>query len=126
MTKKYVLLGRNDVELIKQSAIEIMNLLSNTEALMLLSNIGLVLQQKVRHGSMFRMELITSDVKIEVENKGFTLEYNAKDQRLISVFIFMLKLMSKWEKRPDTFAFREPDGTDDLDKFSDFISEFEV
>ena len=34
--------------------------------------------------------------------------------------------MSKWEKRPDTFAFREPDGTDDLDKFSDFISEFEV
>ena len=126
MTKKYVLLGRNDVELIKQSAIEIMNLLSNTEALMLLSNIGLVLQQKVRHGSMFRMELITSDVKIEVENKGFTLEYNAKDQRLISVFIFMLKLMSKWEKRPDTFAFSKPDSTDDLDKFSDFISEFEV
>lgn len=126
MTKKYVLLGRNDVELIKQSVIEIMNLLSNTEALMLLSNIGLVLQQKVRHGSMFRMELITSDVKIEVENKGFTLEYNANNQRLISVFIFILKLMSKWEKRPDTFAFSKPDGTDDLDKFSDFISEFEV
>ena len=44
----------------------------------------------------------------------------------ISVFIFMLKLMSKWEKRPDTFAFSKPDGSDDLDKFSDFISEYEV
>ena len=126
MTKKYILLSRNDVELIKESTNEIMNLLTNTETLMLLINISLALQQKVKHGSMFQSQLITSDIKIEVENKGFTLEYVPEQQRLISVFIFMLRLMSKWEKRPDTFAFRKPDGTHDLDKFSEFISEFEV
>lgn len=126
MTKKYILLSRNDVELIKESTNEIMNLLTNTETLMLLINISLALQQKVKHGSMFQAQLITSDIKIEVENKGFTLEYVPEQQRLISVFIFMLRLMSKWEKRSDTFAFRKPDGTHDLDKFSEFISEFEV
>ena len=88
MTKKYILLSRNDVELIKESTNEIMNLLTNTETLMLLINISLALQQKVKHGSMFQAQLITSDIKIEVENKGFTLEYVPEQQRLISVFIF--------------------------------------
>ena len=126
MTKKYILLSRNDVELIKESTNEIMNLLTNTETLMLLINISLALQQKVKHGSMFQAQLITSDIKIEVENKGFTLEYVPEQQRLISVFIFMLRLMCLLEKRSDTFALRKPDGTHDLDKFSEFISEFEV
>lgn len=124
--KQYILLGRNDVETIKQATTEIMNLLSNTEALMLLSNIGLVLQQKIKYGTLYQIELIISDVKIEVENKGYTLEFEPENQRLISTFIFILKVMSKWEKQPNTFAFRQPDGSADLDKFSNFISEFEV
>lgn len=124
--KQYILLGRNDVEIIKQATTEIMNLLSNTEALMLLSNIGLVLQQKIKYGTLYQIELITSDVKIEVENKGYTLEFEPENQRRISTFIFILKVMSKWEKQPNTFAFRQPDGSTDLDKFSNFISEFEV
>ncbi|RMC46715.1 hypothetical protein [Lactobacillus sp. ESL0230] len=97
---KYLLINRQHIDNIQEAEKNLLMLLNKSNNLLLVQNIVLYLISEVQQGKSFKVRAIKGNTRFIIENNIHEIEYEIDSQRTISIFIFLVEIINKWQLLP--------------------------
>lgn len=93
---KYLLINRQSVDDVRSAGKDLLATLENANDLALIENTIVYLVREAQKGKSFKIRAINSDIDFILDGKRFSLEYEENKKRTISIFIFLVETLNKW------------------------------